>query len=227
MWRILGKLFLEIKRSLGLKRGTWRIGNFNVPGKTHTACFDSFYFHMWFLHTDSSARIEMQISHTETSDRCLARRITHGKGEARPEGNPEKSLGIAIDFFQKKIWHWYLFHQSHSPLPTAIFYLGTPETSRHPKHSAGPQPQGPCGLDFRELHLRSLEGIRWMDGSFVKTPDGQLSIPGFLGTARSRFSAGERLCGYGRPNSSSQAHSLESLIAWYSNCTRTRETRWS
>ncbi|PVH66998.1 hypothetical protein PAHAL_1G405400 [Panicum hallii] len=50
-------------------------------------------------------------------------------------------------------------------------------------------------------------------GSFVKRPDGQLSIPGFLGTVRSRFSAGERLCS----KSSSQAQSLESLIAWYSN----------
>jgi len=79
------------------------LGILTFQKKKYTACFDSFSFHMWFLHTDSSARIEMQISHTQASDRCLARRITHGKGEARPEGNPEKSLGIAIDFFQKKI----------------------------------------------------------------------------------------------------------------------------
>ncbi|XP_039790328.1 uncharacterized protein LOC120656331 [Panicum virgatum] len=74
------------------------------------------------------------------------------RGRRGRKGTRRNHLALPLISFKKK---------------TAIFYLGTPETSRHPKHSAGPQPQGPCGLDFRELHLRSLEGIRWIINSRV------------------------------------------------------------
>ena len=59
------------------------------------------------------------------------------------------------------------------PQPTAIFYLGTPETLRHPKHSAGrPAPRKVSTSENFICAQRSLvEGIRWMDGSSVKKPE--------------------------------------------------------
>lgn len=120
----------------------------------------------------------------QSSDSCLTRRIMHGI----LAWDGRRRTGTVRD---------HLAEISFRSEP-AIFYLGTHENPRYPKRSAGP-----CHEDSISENFICARLIRIL----MASEDPKLSIPGFLGMVRSRFSSvgakGTQLV-----PSSSQAHSL-------------------
>nr|ACN33513.1 unknown [Zea mays] len=121
----------------------------------------------------------------QSSDSCLTRRIMHGI----LEWDGRRRTGTGRD---------HLAEISFRSEP-AIFYLGTHENPRPPKRSAGPCHETSISENFICARLIRI---------LMASEDPKLSIPGFLGMVRSRFSSVGATKGTQLVPSSSQAHSL-------------------
>jgi hypothetical protein len=137
----------------------------------------------------------------QSSDSCLTRRIMHGI----LAWDGRRRTGTGRD---------HLAEISFRSEP-AIFYLGTHENPRPPKGSAGPCHETSISENFICARLIRI---------LMASEDPKLSIPGFLGMVRSRFSSVGATKGTQLVPSSSQAHRPQPLNL-YNNSTRTGETR--